>query len=156
MRQHKKNVQNPSRPEAVQPTGTRENFSHFPENDIPNFILTNEIGLSLNSRSIHREANIAGLLNQYPIRAYQYMPSETGSDEKSKLVRKLRGLISNNFRDFRANDPLEEQSHNVSDVIWTTPRENSTIQSKQEKSKGELPSSGRSILPKAKAERFVK
>lgn len=153
MRQHKKNTQNRSLPDVVQPKNSPENFSHFPEEEIPNFLLVNEIGLSTNTRSIHKQVNTAGLLNQYPIRAYQNISKNPGSEEKSKLARELSGKMTNSFRDFRAIDSENERSNNISEVIWATGRENSTIQSKHEKSKGELPSIGRSISPKVKAER---
>jgi hypothetical protein len=118
MRQRKKNIQNQSLPKTGKPISFRDAYPHFPEEGILNFELANEIGLSTITRSIHRQVNVAGLLNQYPIRAYQYLPTGTDSDEKSKLNRKFSKQISNSFRDFRVNKPSEEHTNNAAEVIW--------------------------------------
>jgi len=128
MKQHRKNNRNPDRQEVIHPLINQDDNFHFPENGIPNFKLANEIGLSLNNQSIHRQVNIASLLNDNSIRAFQFIQAESASDEKSK---------------------------NVPDVIWATRLGNKTITSPHEMAKPGLFYGRRSILG-AKAERHEK
>jgi hypothetical protein len=155
MKQHRKNNQNPNKQEGTHPFISQENNFHFPENEIPNFKLANEVGLSLNNQSIHQQVNIASLLNRYPIQAFLFSQAKAASDEKFKQSLVTNGLTSKECFEFLTNKPLEEKAKDVPDVIWATRLGNIPITSQQEMTKTGFNPSERSIF-KVKAERHEK
>jgi len=155
MKQHRKNNQNPNKQEGTYPFISQENNFHFPENEIPNFKLANEVGLSLNNQSIHQQVNIARLLNRYPIQAFLFSQAKAASDEKFKQSLVTNGLTSKECFEFLTNKPLEEKAKDVPDVIWATRLGNIPISSPQDVEKSGLFYGRRSILG-AKAERHEK
>jgi hypothetical protein len=155
MKQHKKSNQNHALQEAGQSQISPENNFHFPENEFPEFKLTNEIGLSLNNQSIHWQMNMSRLLNMHPIQASQFKQAEASTDEKSKFSMKTSGLTSNNFSEFLTNNPLDEKSKEIPDVIWANRLGNVPIQSQLENSTFGLFSGEKSIF-REKVERHEK
>jgi hypothetical protein len=155
MKLHKKNTQNLNLQEAGQSQISQEDDFHFPETEFPDFKLTNEIGLSLNNQSIHRQMNMARLLNLYPIQASQFKQTEFSSEEKSKYSMKTSGLTSKECFDFLTNNPLDEKSKDIPDVIWANRLGNIPIQSQMENTTFGLFSGEKSIF-RAKVERHEK
>jgi len=96
----------------------RENHFHFQEVDIPDYVLTNEIGLTTTNQSIHWQVSITRLLNRFPILVDQFKQVALLPDSQPNPPQKQVNPPSSNFLEFLANYPQEENLYDVPDAVW--------------------------------------
>jgi hypothetical protein len=107
----------------------RDNDIHFPGGEIPDYKLTNEVGLNAANQSIHWQVNIARLLNRYPFMVNQYRQASMLPDDKPIQSQKQGNLPSKNFFEFLNLNPQDELFEDVPDAIWIPKLSENTIPS---------------------------
>lgn len=118
MGHHIKRIRNPKHFKVEHPLIHRENHFHFQEASIPDYVLTNEIGLTTTNQSIHWQVSIARLLNRFPVLADQFSQVALLPESLPNPPQKQVSLSSSNFLEFLANHPQEENLSDVPDAVW--------------------------------------
>jgi hypothetical protein len=91
---------------------------HFPDSDILDHSLANEVGLSPNNQSAHWNISSASLFNRYPVFAFQYKQLNTVIKVKPDRKWMATGRLYNNFDEFIKSNQSEDKSTDVPDTIW--------------------------------------
>ncbi len=120
MGQHSNHTHNTKLQEVLQPKIKMERGIHFPDVDVLDHNLANEVGLNHNNQSAHWNMNSASLLNHYPTSVFQYKQLSASSEVKSGQNQKITGHPFRNFDEFLNGYQLEEESVDVPDTIWVT------------------------------------
>jgi hypothetical protein len=93
---------------------------HFPDVEVLDHNLANEIGLSPNNQTVHWNVYIARILNHFLILALQYRQIGAKSELKTDLLQMTGRRPFENFKEFASNIKREEKLRDVPDTIWTS------------------------------------
>lgn len=118
MEHHNNHINHTKVREVIQSKISLDRGVHFPNIEVLDHALANEVGLSPDNQSAHWNVNSARLFNHFPVFTLQYMQLSSVNVDKSGREHVSIKLPSESYDEFIDKYQLEEQSIDVPDTIW--------------------------------------